>query len=130
MALWHYERTKNLHQLPFPIVSQEMFMHMFFCPFIKSLEHQMFCFLLKTIFPYYSRSLSLSQPPDASVTGMPVSVCQTSKAVWCVCVNITLLGQIANTVPRSTGTDHGLAPLQTLLISVLVSNHQCLKISK
>lgn len=53
--------------------------------------------------------------------GMPASVSQMGKAIWCVCVSTTLLARTANIAPRSTGTDHGLVPLQTLPIIVFVS---------
>ncbi|TSP36071.1 Laminin subunit gamma-3 [Bagarius yarrelli] len=43
-----------------------------------------------------------------------------SKVGWGVCVSTTLLGLIANTAPRSTGTGRGLVPPQNRLIIVLV----------
>lgn len=95
---------------------------------------------LFVFFTYHKRPWSLCQTTDASVMGMPASVCQMSKAVRCVYVSTILLGQIANTVPHSTETVRGLVPLQTLPISVLVSTDtiyikipmflQCLKDEK
>lgn len=60
-------------------------------------------------------------PPGVSVTAMAVSVCWTSRGLWCVTASITLSGWTARGVTHSTRIGLGPGPPETLPTSVWVS---------
>ena len=60
-------------------------------------------------------------PPGVSVMAMAVSVCWTSRGLWCVTASITLSGWTARGVTHSTRTGLGPGPPATLPTSVWVS---------